>query len=503
MTTTDEGMAVERAQLEGLRRSLGAHLAVYRTAAGVSQPELGQALGRTRSMVSKVEHGTRTMPVALWELADELCGAKGALVDEYTTLEQAEATYRDQRRARRRAAQQAVAHAQAQALAASLSPASTSSDVLGRNGGGKWPEGGGLVNEGLAEELLSVVAKLVRLLGRRDAIRLLGSVLTAVGLPGLDLDPDEHVRIAQAVAVPNRVDAQVVNNLAATLTHCKRLEDTLGPCRVLDPIKAQHRLVGHLLTGNRPDKLVKPLRLVQSTIASTVGTCLVNMGQLEEASRYFAQARKSGHDAGNPASAAYAAANASFAAFLRSDTPTALDTAAAARSLAARTDDARLKALAEQMAAAAYSLDGQYGRCMSALARAHDVLADTSGCVPSESPAYWVHHGTLDSQRSTFLCLLGKPKQAVEAASNARDRFNRNFVGSWGRCQVRLAHALVLDKEITEAARILADAADLAHLGPRLTQELHTVRALMNPWQHTPTVKTLDEQLHTCGLYSL
>ncbi len=346
-----------------------------------------------------------------------------------------------------------------------------------------------------------MVTRLVRLLGRRDAIRLLGSVLTAVGLPGLDLDPDEHTRLALAVATHRRVDAQVVNNLAATLTYCKRLEDTLGPREVLDTIVAQHRLVGRLLKGDCPHNLVKPLRLAHSTTAATIGTCLINMGQPETASRYFAQARKAGHQAGNPACAAYAAANASFAAFLRADTPTALDTAAAARSLAARTDDARLQALAEQMAAASYALDGQHKLCMITCDRAHDFLTHTHSCAHSESPAYWVHHGTIDSQRSTFLCLLDKPKDAVEAASLARDQFDRNFVGSWGRCHVRLAHALVLDKEISEATRILADAADLAHLGPRLTQELHAVRALMQPWHHTPTVKALDQQLRDRGLY--
>jgi hypothetical protein len=38
----------------------------------------------------------------------------------------------------------------------------------------------------------------------------------------------------------------------------------------------------------------------------------------------------------------------------------------------------------------------------------------------------------------------------------------------------RLSHALVLNKDIDEAARVLGDAAGHAHLSPRLTQELHT-----------------------------
>ncbi|MGH3772155.1 MAG: hypothetical protein ACRDRW_12295, partial [Pseudonocardiaceae bacterium] len=191
--------------------------------------------------------------------------------------------------------------------------------------------------------------------------------------------------------------------------------------------------------------------------------------------------------------------NTSFAAFLRADTPTALDTAAAARSLAARTNDPRLKALAEQMAAAAYALDGQYGPCMSACGRAQQFLASANGC-SHESLAYWVHEGELDSQRSLFLCLLDKPKQAVEAASNAQARLDRTFVCSYGHRQVRLGHALVLSKEITEATRVLSEAANHAHLSPRLTTELHTARTMMQPWENTKIVKELDAQLEACGL---
>ncbi|MGH9650545.1 MAG: hypothetical protein ACRD3I_08755, partial [Terriglobales bacterium] len=251
--------------------------------------------------------------------------------------------------------------------------------------------------------------------------------------------------------------------------------------------------------GGCPDNMVKPLKLVESNMASSIGIGLINMGHLDAATGYLQRARRAGHDARNPACAAYAATNAGMAAFLRGDTPTALDTAAAGRSLAARTDDVRLKALAEQMAAAAYALDGQYGPCMAACARAQEFLASGNGFA-SGSLAYWVHEGTLDSQRSLFLCLLGKPRDAVEAASSAMARFDRTFVGSYGRCQVRLGHALVLSKEITEAAHVLGDAASLATHSPRLTAELHTVRTLMQPWENTHPVTTLDARLEACGL---
>lgn len=445
-------------------------------------------------MISRIEHGTRGMSEELWTITDQVCCAQGALIAEYTTLAQAEQDYRDRCRVRGCQVQQQVAQAEAQAALRAWPASSRGLDEMG--GLDVWPDMTRVDGE-LAEELMAVITKLIRSMGRRKAMQVTGCVLAAMGLSSLDAD--ECTRVAQALEAPHRVDAHVVENLASTLAQCKRLEDTLGPCEILDTVVAQHGLVRRLVEGGCPGNLVKPLKLVESNIASTIGTCLINMGRSEAAKGYFARARKAGHHAGNPACAAYAAANASFAAFLRGDTPTALDTAAAARSLAARTTDPRLKALAEQMAAAAYALDGQHRPSMAACARAQEFLASIR-VVAGESLAYWVHEGTLDSQRSLFLCLLDKPREAVDAASNAKTRFDRTYVGSYGRCQVRLGHALVLCKEITEAAHVLGDAASHASLSPRLTAELHATRALMQPWEHTPAIKTLDTQLEACGL---
>lgn len=70
----------------GEGRGLSAQLVTYRAAAGISQPQLGQAVGRTRTTISKVEHGTRTLPAALWKVADDLRGAEGVLVAEHEAL---------------------------------------------------------------------------------------------------------------------------------------------------------------------------------------------------------------------------------------------------------------------------------------------------------------------------------------------------------------------------------------------------------------------------------
>ena len=496
--TVDTGeLAAERVRLKSLRRSLGLHLAAYRNAAGVSQPELARALGRTRTTISKVEHGTRGMPEKQWKITDDVCRADGTLIAEYTTLAQTEQDYRGHCRAHQRQARQAAAQAGLDALSASPAPSHDARERGQVGGCSTWPETMGVGSE-LAEELMrELVATLARTLGRRDALRVARWALGAMSLSSLDTD--EHTRTAQALAFPRRVDSRVVTNLATTLAYCMRQEDTLGPCEVLDTVVAQHRIVRHLL-GGCPDGLRKSLRLVDSTMATSIGCYLIDMGQSDGARRYFERARRAGHDARNPACAAYAAAWATRAAFLRGDTPTALDTAAAARSLAARTDDAQLKAFVEQMAAGAYALDDQYGPCMAACERAGGFLASGNGCAPS-SPAYWVHEGTLDTYRSKFLALLGKPSQAVQAATDALARLERTpYVHFYAFCEVGLGNALVLAKEIPEAARVLGDAASLARRSPQFTAELHATRALMRPWDGTQAVTTLDAQLEACGL---
>jgi hypothetical protein len=434
------------------------------------------------------------MPAALWELADKVCGAQGVLIAEYTALAAVEADYRERCRTRRHREQiqRAAAHAHADTVRV------LSSSGL-PDGGDEDDPGLALVSAGLAEELLAVVVKIIRRLGRREAIRLAGTVLAAVGLPGLNPDSNETTRVIQAVEAPSRVDAQVVKTLAVTLASCRRMEDKLGPSQVVDTVIAQHQLV-HRLQSGCPSQLYKPLSLVDSNMACAIGWYLIEMGHYEEGRGYLEHARKAAHHAANPAYAAYAASYLSHAAFLRGDTPTALDSAAAARSLAARTGDGRLKAFAEQQAAAAYALDGQYGPCMVACDRAHNFLTIANGSVP-DSPAYWVDHGVIDCKHSTLLSLLGKSHQALDAATAAHARFDRStYVRMYGFCQVRLAHALALSGDISQAASVLGDAANHANLSTRLTQELYDARELMTPWNGTPAVKTLDDQLHECGL---
>lgn len=261
----------------------------------------------------------------------------------------------------------------------------------------------------------------------------------------------------------------------------------------------QHGIVRRLLS-ECPARLRPRLLSLHSDIAASLGDHLIDLDTHDRAQHYLRDARIAGHQAGDRVRAAYALSEASFSAYQCGDTCTALDTAAAARNLAARTDDARLRVLADLRAAAAHALDGQHSACLAACDRAREGLAAAGPGV--ESPAYWVIPGTVESKLSEHLVTLGRPREAVQAAQAAVAHFDPSFRVAYARRQVRLATALALCEEIGEAARVLGAAAGTASVSPspRLTADLRAARAQLQPWQGTHAVTTLDTQLAACGV---
>ena len=86
---------------------------------------------------------------------------------------------------------------------------------------------------------------------------------------------------------------------------------------------------------------------LRSDVAATIGDYLVDLDDYDRAQHYLSEARIAGHEAGDRVHAAYALSESGFFAYLRGETCTAQDTAAA-RNLAARTGDALVKVLADQ-----------------------------------------------------------------------------------------------------------------------------------------------------------
>jgi hypothetical protein len=86
-------------------------------------------------------------------------------------------------------------------------------------------------------------------MNRRKLLRLLGWAATVVAAaPVSDPDTDEQERLVRALAVPSRVDTQVIDHIEGVLQYCKRQEDALGPQAVLHSVLATRTVLCGIAT---------------------------------------------------------------------------------------------------------------------------------------------------------------------------------------------------------------------------------------------------------------
>jgi len=175
--------------------------------------------------------------------------------------------------------------------------------------------------------------------------------------------------------------------------------------------------------------------------------------------------------------------------------------AAAAQSLAGKTDDVLLRACAAERAGTAEAIDGQYKECMTAFDQALVGLALPAGRRSPESPAYYFDEGVVASKQSDCLLRLGKPAEATASAERALLLFDNSFTHGLAYCILNLGTARLLSGEVEEAARVVGEGALLAARirSARLTGEVKTARGRLQPWHGRAAVKELDEGLRGMG----
>jgi DNA-binding XRE family transcriptional regulator len=349
----------------------------------------------------------------------------------------------------------------------------------------------------LRDQLTSVLGEWAHTMNRRELLRLLRWAATIVAAaPVSNLDPDEQQRLATAIALPSRVDERVIDHIEVMLLHCKRQEDVLGPQAVLQTVLAQRELVNSLLVECR-DSLRPRLLSVYSNMSCSIGTYFFDLDDAASAMYYGDQARAAAQEARNTELAIYALCNRSFFASWNGKTHAGIDFAAAAQSLASKTDDVLLQAYAAERVASAYGFDGQRTECMTAFDQALSGVAVPAGQQSPESPVYWVNEGFIASKQSECLLRLGNPADAAVSAQRALQLVDPSFIHGLAYCTLRLGTARLLSGDIEEAARVIGEGALLAARirSTRLTREVRTARGRLEPWKDTPVVRELDERL--------
>ncbi|MGH3940562.1 MAG: helix-turn-helix domain-containing protein [Pseudonocardiaceae bacterium] len=526
-------MIQEPPELVAMRLALGQQLASLREARGKVQQQIARRTGYTRSSVAKAETGRQLLTREFWTTADELLKAKGVLLASYERVRRA----KEEHEANAREAALARAYAEAQARAEELRATAIPSEAHNGNVS-SLPTGQellpGLVSAvgaelaaslagpllylaflttpsaqtmpvawsgQLKEQLRSFLREWANTVERREHLRLLGQLATAIAAsPLLNLDSGEQERVSKVVAQPSRLDAQSIEHIETILADCKRQEDRFGPYSVLYTVIAQREFVDSLL-DECSDELRPRLLSLYSSMSSSIGYYFFDLGDADSAMHYKDQARKTAQEARNTELAIYALCTMSFCASRQGKAHTGIDLAAAAQSLARKTDDHLLRACVAVEFAIAYAVDGQHKECMTEFDQALTALALPASQRSPESPVYWFHEGLVASHQSECLLRLGKPAEAAASAERALQLFDSSFVSDLAFCKLRLGTARLLTGEVEEAARFIGEGVLLAtkHRSPRLSSEVRTARGRLQPWKSTAAVRELDERLRGFG----
>jgi len=357
--------------------------------------------------------------------------------------------------------------------------------------------------EQLREQLRTSLREWANTVERREHLRLLAWMAASVAASPLlsSLNTDEQERLSKVIAAPSRVDEQSIDSIEAILQDCKRQQDTFGSQAVLHTVLAQRELVNSLL-DECPAELRPRLLSVYSAMSISVGYYFFDLNDAASAMYYCDQARAVAQEARNTELGIYALCNMSYFSSWQGKAHAGIDFAAAAQSMAGKTDDPLWHVFAAERAGIAYATDGQYKEYMTEFDRAQVGLASSAGRMPPESPVYWYHEGLIYSQKSYCLLRLGKPAEAAANASRGLPLFDNSIVGDLAVCTIRLATARLQSGQVEEAARVLGDGALLVtrNRSVRLSKEIRTVRAGMQPWHNMPAVRELDERLRGWGL---
>jgi len=357
--------------------------------------------------------------------------------------------------------------------------------------------------EQLREQLRTFLHEWADTVERREHLRLLAWMAASVAASPLlsNLNADEQERLSKVIAAPSRVDEQSIDSIETILQGCQRQEDALGPHAVLHTVMAQRELVDSLL-DECPDGLRPRLLSVYSDMSSSIGSYFFDLDDVVSTMHYCNQAREAAQKARNTELAIYALVNMSYFASWHGKAHAGIDYAAAAQSLATKTDDPLLRACVAVEFAIAYAIDGQHKECMTEFDRALAGLALPAGQRSPESPVYWFHEGLVASHQSDCLLRLGKPAEAAASAERGLKLFDSSFVSDLAFCMLRLGTARLRTGEVEEAARVIGEGALLAtkHRSARLTGEVRAARGCMQPWHNMPAVRELDERLRGWGL---
>lgn len=352
----------------------------------------------------------------------------------------------------------------------------------------RWEKGaGGEISKTCRADLSTALAQLSPT--QTEAFRQFRSGITEdAALP--DAEPPGPDRLG-------RPDAAAVAVVRSTLWAAMQLDDKLGSPAALGLVTAQQQLTGNMLRDCAAE-LRPALLSLYAEWHGLAGVLAADAGDHATATQRYETAREYAHDAEDSDLAAYMLCHMSQLAIWQKRRRIAVDHAVAARSWVSQSEDLRLRAYVGVRFADAAALSGQRREALAALDDAERALDGLGPCChPSESRAYFVGPGLLESYRGLVLTHLGDAIPAAVASRRAVEQIEPAFVRDRAVTLLELAQPLELLGDIDEAAAVIGTAAELTdqNRSPRLAGAIVDARRRLSPWSTTKAVHALDEQL--------
>jgi DNA-binding XRE family transcriptional regulator len=279
-------MAREPENLAEMRRGLGAQLTVFRVAAELSQSQLARAACCDRTNVTHIEKGRYRGDERFWTIADELCGAEGALLAAFRVV----SAVKEAHEVQVREAQLAESRAKAQALQLTLHREVNRLGITTRAG-----TVDGYASPGTVED---------QEMKRREAVALaakisVGARLTAADLAILDAP-------VTTSPVPARIGAPDVVRVEAMTRSLMAQDKAFGGGSCRDAVLG-HLSWAQLLRGaDASDEVLRSLDAALARLESLAGWTSRDLCLPRSAQRCFLRSLESAQRAKEPVHAAHA-----------------------------------------------------------------------------------------------------------------------------------------------------------------------------------------------------
>jgi hypothetical protein len=279
-------MTREPEDLAEMRRGLGAQLTVFRMAAELTQGQLGRAACCDRTNVAHIEKGRSRGDERFWTIADELCGAEGALLAAFHAVSAAKQAHEVQVRE----AQLAECRAKAQALRLTLHREVKRLSIATRAGTVDGDSSPGTVED--------------QDMKRREAIALAAKISVGAGLTAADraiLDAP-----VTASPVPTRIGAPDVIRVEAMTRNLMAQDKAFGGGSCRDAVLGYLNWAQQLREANASDEVRRTLDAALAQLESLAGWTSRDLCLPLSAQRYYLRSLESAQRAEEPVHAAHA-----------------------------------------------------------------------------------------------------------------------------------------------------------------------------------------------------